>query len=156
MDQDRIELRRPGLKCLIADDNESILVAVNETLGAMGVDVVGTAHSGAELLGLLQKRATDAVLLDLRFGDDDSLALVRSAARLAPDAAVILYTTDVDPATISAALDAGVRGVALKQASPARLLHAIEKAVAGRTYIDPDLQPRGRLQRPGGGPGGEV
>jgi hypothetical protein len=57
MGRDPTESHRSGLRCLIADDNESILVAVDETLRAERIDVVGTARSGPQLLSLLQERS---------------------------------------------------------------------------------------------------
>jgi DNA-binding NarL/FixJ family response regulator len=143
MGKDPLDSQWTGLRCVIADDNESILVALEETLREVGIDVVAKARSGAELLALLEEQTADVLLLDLRLGDDDSIHLARSAAGIAPDLAVIVYTTHARPGAVSAALDAGARAVVLKQASPVRLLLALDEVMAGRTYIDPDLRRRG-------------
>jgi DNA-binding NarL/FixJ family response regulator len=114
--------------------------AVSDALRAAGIEVGGMAESGAELLGLLEQGSPDAIVLDLRLGGSNGIELARTAAELAPDAAIVLHTTFADSRTVADALAAGVRAVVLKRASPSMLLYALEEVVAGRTFIDPRLR----------------
>src|SRR5438046_10738004 len=56
-----------SLKVLIADDHPLVLQGLRRALeGSDGIEVVGEARSGDELLALVDRRAPDLVLLDLR------------------------------------------------------------------------------------------
>ena len=57
---------RPILKVLIADDHPLMLQGIRRALETSeDMDVVGEARSGEELLGLMERRNPDLVLLDL-------------------------------------------------------------------------------------------
>src|SRR2546423_2685863 len=94
------------LTCLLVDDNEPLLEALEILLPAEGIDVVGKARTGAEALALLQRHAARAVVLDLRLPDLSGLEVARVAAETAPDTAVILYTSHAHPTPVPAALAA--------------------------------------------------
>src|SRR5579864_3342713 len=101
--------------CLIADDNQAIRDALKDVLRSAGVNVVGATRSGDEAIRLLKRHSPTVMILDLRLGESSGLALAKAAAQVAPDTAVILYTSYADPRTISDALAVGVRAVVFKE-----------------------------------------
>ena len=142
--QEAAKARMQGLTCVLADDNGPILEALGALLRAEGLDIVGTARSGAEALRVLEQQRPTAAVIDFRLPDLNGLEVARRSAeiaRLSP--AVILYTSFPDPSLVTRALDVGVRAVVLKDAPPANLLEAISIVVDGGIYIDPRLR-RGR------------
>jgi two-component system invasion response regulator UvrY len=128
------------ITCLLVDDNEPLLDALETLLPAEGIEIVGKARSGLEALALLRRRAARAVVLDLRLPDLSGLEVARKAAEIAPDTAVILYTTHADSTLVRDALDAGAKGVVRKHTSPANLLCAIRAVAEGDVFIDPQLE----------------
>src|ERR1700693_1411685 len=64
---DRDVVARPGMKVLLADDHPLIIAGIRRTIEHLDdMEVVGEAHSGQELLQLIERRAPDLVLMDLR------------------------------------------------------------------------------------------
>lgn len=127
------------LTCLLADDNEAVLEALEILLPAEGIKVVGKARTGLQALALLQRSAASAIVLDLRLPDLSGLEVARLAAESAPDTAIILYTSHADSTLVRSALDAGARGVVRKHVSPADLLSAIRAVAEGDIFIDPQM-----------------
>ena len=55
-----------AIKVLLADDHPLIIAGIRRTIEHLDdIDVVGEAHSGAELMQLIGRRAPDTVLMDL-------------------------------------------------------------------------------------------
>jgi CheY-like chemotaxis protein len=67
---------------LIADDDESIAITLEEILRREGY-AVRPALSGREVFPLLEQEEFDVALMDLRLGDADGLDLLREAMELA-------------------------------------------------------------------------
>jgi len=105
------------------------------------LEVVGVATSldDARATALIDRRAVDVVLLDLRLGTDSGLRLLtdrssadpvrRSAASELP--AIIVLTAYDYPQYVEAALQMGAAGFVLKTAPLAELVEAIRRVAAG-------------------------
>ena len=129
------------LSCVLVDDNESVLSALETLLRSEGIDVVGTAGTGSEALRILEQRRPSALVVDVRLPDLDGIEVARLASRLARSRpAVIVYTSYADKALVRSALEAGARAVVLKDAPPLNLLEALRVVAAGGIYIDPQLR----------------
>lgn len=128
-----------GPRCLVADDHAAIRCAVADMLRAAGVEVVGLACDGRELVEAIAQESVDLVVLDLRLAGADGIQLARWLASSVPKIAAIIHTSYVDPFTAQVAIDAGVRAVVLKRASSGALLSALDEIAAGRSYLDPEL-----------------
>lgn len=64
----------PG-RCLIVDDNADFLASAKRLLESQGLEVVGSATSGAQALALAVKHRPDIILVDVELGDEDGVAL---------------------------------------------------------------------------------
>src|SRR5882757_2355997 len=114
-----------AVTCLVADDHPAVLAAVCRALEAENVEVVGSFSDGEQALAEIEMRRPVVALLDIRM---PGLSGIEVARRLEgnPDTRVILYTGYADPALLVEALDAGVRGIVLKEAPLENLLRAIK------------------------------
>jgi DNA-binding NarL/FixJ family response regulator len=130
---------RPPLTCVVADDHPAVLDAVAEFLGREGIDVVARARDGLEALREIEDRRPLLALVDVRMPKLGGVELTRRAKRSTPETAVLLYTGYGDRALLTEALDAGVRGLVLKEAPMDDLLRALDSVAGGGTYIDPVL-----------------
>jgi DNA-binding NarL/FixJ family response regulator len=134
------EVTKREVRCLLVDDSEDVLEALESLLVEEAIGIVGRARTGVEALRVLEALPTTAVVLDLRLPDMDGVEVARRAAEiLRRKTPVILYTTWADAQQVRDSLDAGVRAVVVKDASPENLLHAIVETAAGRIYLDPRL-----------------
>lgn len=120
-------------RVVVADDHPVFrygLVAVLE--GADGIEVVGEADSGADLLAVVERERPDVVITDLHMPELDGVAATREVLRRAPDTGVLVLTLHDDDATVLAALRAGALGYLVKGADRAEIVRAVEAVAVGQ------------------------
>lgn len=86
------------VRVLIVDDDPLVRAAMAMILGpAPGVDVVGEAADGAEVLAAVDTYAPDVVIMDIRMPRVDGLAATELLrARPDPPEIIVLTTFDAD------------------------------------------------------------
>ena len=123
------------LKVCIADDHLLILNAVRAALLQAGdIDVVGAAHSGREVLKLVEQHEPDLVLLDHRMPDVDGLSCLKTIKQRWPQVQVVMLSASEDARQISEALAAGASAYIGKRINPQDLASALRQVVAGVVY----------------------
>jgi DNA-binding NarL/FixJ family response regulator len=105
---------------VIADDHPTFRQAARSLLEARGYEVVGEAGCAVSALDAVERHAPQAVLLDVRLGDDDGFAVCGAMTHARPELAVLLasdtdYYEDFDELIVRC----GARGFVLKS----RLTH---------------------------------
>ena len=94
------EAETVSLRILMVDDSEQFLQAASMTLGRNGIEVVGTATSGATALAQVAKLRPDVVLVDVGLGDESGfdfvLELVDAFPYLAAGVVLISSRTEDD------------------------------------------------------------
>ena len=81
------------LRVLLVDDHDGARRAIRNLLEARGFEVVGEADRAATALCLAAQLAPDAVLLDVRLGEDDGYRVCRALLSAMPHLAVVLTST---------------------------------------------------------------
>jgi DNA-binding NarL/FixJ family response regulator len=127
------------VSCLLVDDHPALLDALSRALTAGGVRIVGAAPSAAMGLAMLQKRAADVVLVDMRLPDMSGIELARAIATSGSDARTLLYSGLADAHLANEALAAGMRGLITKGSPLTEVVRAVQAVAAGGTYVDPLL-----------------
>lgn len=94
------------LRMLLVDDDQAFCAVLSRQLGRHGVQVQ-VAHDGQSALSAAGTFQPSAILLDLKLGADNGLALIESLAQAAPGARIVLAT---GYASIATAVDAMRRG----------------------------------------------
>ena len=131
-----------SLKVLIADDHPLVLQGIRRTLEeSEGIEVVGEARSGEELLALVERRNPDLVLLDLRMPKLDGLDCIAELKRSRPDIKTVALSACEDRVSIDAALLAGASAYMVKSVSPMDIPAVLRQAAAGAVYHAPSLPP---------------
>jgi NarL family two-component system response regulator LiaR len=127
-----------AIRIALADDHRLVTRSLQAYLESFaGLEVVGTASSGEELLARIGEWMPDVVLQDLLLpGGIDGIETTRRIMERMPALKVIALTASVDEARMMAVLRAGAVGYVRKDADPEVLLAAIEAVRAGRTFID--------------------
>jgi DNA-binding NarL/FixJ family response regulator len=124
------------IKVLIADDHPLILQGLRRTLEACeDIEVVGEARAGNEVPPLVQRRAPDVVLLDLRMPGLDGIGCVREIKAVAPDVKSVLLTASEDREAIEAAIEAGASGYVLKSVNALDVPAVVRQVAAGYTMF---------------------
>src|SRR5579885_53321 len=104
------------IRLLIVDDHEM----VREGLKAMLVSepdfsIVGDAASAEQALVLIERLRPDIALLDIRLPGTSGIEVCRTVTTHFPETAVIILTTYTDDTMIAQAIQAGARGLMLRE-----------------------------------------
>jgi DNA-binding NarL/FixJ family response regulator len=130
-----------SIRALIVDDHpvtrEGLRTALE--LSEDAVVVVGEAGSGEEAVTRARDLTPDVVFMDVRMPGMDGIEATRRIREASPETRVILITIDESRGAISEAIQAGVSGYLLKDASPDALVDAARNAVEGNAVIHPQL-----------------
>jgi DNA-binding NarL/FixJ family response regulator len=125
-----------AIKVLIADDNPLILQGLRRTLEECDdIEVVGEARDGSEVPPLVQRRAPDVVLMDLRMPGLNGVECVREIKALTPSVKAVLLTASEDRAAIEEAIEAGASGYVLKSVSALDVPALVRQVAAGSTIF---------------------
>ncbi|MDI1460904.1 response regulator transcription factor [Catellatospora sp. KI3] len=131
------------IRVVIADDQQIVREGLVALLGLIdGVEVVGDAGDGAQVLALLDAVTADIALLDLRMPGTDGIEATRQITRRHPDVSVIMLTTYADDDSIGQALRAGARSYLTKNASRDQIAAALRATAQGQATFDPAVSQR--------------
>ena len=132
-----------AIRVLIVDDDPLVRAGLTMMLGgASGIEVVGEARDGSEVLGALDRHRADVVLMDLRMPKVDGIAameLVRAQPQ--PPAVLVLTTFDTDDQVLRA-LRRGAAGFLVKDTPPVEIVRAIELVAGGESMLSPTVTRR--------------
>jgi DNA-binding NarL/FixJ family response regulator len=123
---------------MICDDHP----VVREGLAAMlstqpDFEVVGTAGTGAEAVGLDAALQPDVVLLDLDMPGQDGVATLRQLRAARPGVRAIVFTAYDTDELILGAVQAGAQGYLLKGTPRAEIFQAIRVVHGGGSLLQP-------------------
>jgi DNA-binding NarL/FixJ family response regulator len=149
------------IRALIVDDHPVTREGLRTALELSDeiVVVVGEAASGEEAVERARELTPDVVFMDVRMPGMDGIEATRRIRQAAPTTKIILITIDESRGAISDAIQAGVSGYLLKDASPDALVDAREERDRGQRRDPPpaheDLHrggPPGRFRCPKAAP----
>lgn len=133
------------VRVLVCDDHPVVRAGITALLATdQGIDVVGEAATGEEIVRLAAQVPAHLVLMDLQLGSGDGVVHGAEATRrirsAGPDAPRVLVLTNYDSdADVVTAIEAGASGYLLKDTPPDQLLDGIRRAAAGETALSPDV-----------------
>ena len=123
---------------LIVDDQEIVCEGLQVVLSATAnVQVVGTAHDGAEAVEKVSALHPDLVLMDLKMPGMNGVQATHIIKQQHPTTAVLVLTTYDQDEWVVDAIRAGANGYLLKDTGRENIIAAIEGVIAGRTPVDP-------------------
>ena len=129
------------IRVLLADDQRVVREGLGTLLGLLdGIELVGTAADGEEVLALAARHDPDVVLMDLRMPRMDGIEAIRRLAERGERPRTIALTTYADDASVLGALRAGARGYLTKDAGAEQIRAAVEAVARGEAALDPAVQ----------------
>lgn len=133
------------VRVLVCDDHPVVRAGITALLGTDdGIEVVGEAATGEDIVRLASQVPAELVLMDLQLGSGPGVVHGAEATRrirsAGPDTPHVLVLTNYDSdADVVTAIEAGASGYLLKDTPPEQLLDGIRRAAAGETALSPDV-----------------
>jgi DNA-binding NarL/FixJ family response regulator len=129
-----------AIQALIVDDHPVTRDGLRTALELSDeVSIVGEASTGEEAIDRVQSLTPDVVFMDVRMPGIGGIEATRKIRDVSPNTRVILFTVDESRNAISEAIQAGVSGYLLKDASAEELVDAAKHAIEGKAVIHPQL-----------------
>ena len=102
-----------------------------------GFRIVGSCATASDALPLIAAHQPDIVLLDYDLGEEQGSAALDEIRRHGYKGRVLMVTAGMSDAATVRVLESGSEGIFLKHSSPAQLVEAIRRMVAGEPWLDP-------------------
>lgn len=127
-------------RVLICDDQDVVREGLQAILRtAAGLEVVGTAHDGAEALELIPSTQPDVILMDLKMPGMNGIQATHEICTHYPEVRVLVLTTYDADEWVFDAVRSGAAGYLLKDTPREQLIEAIKGTAAGKTHVDPTV-----------------
>ena len=140
-------MRVDGQKLLLVDDDAIFVHVLGRALRSRGFDIT-TADSAASAVAGASKGRPDFVVLDLKLGADNGLALVPELLEIVPEARILLLTGYASIATAVEAIKRGAHDYLAKPVDAEAVVRALrgggsarmEEHTQGKEDLPPPLK----------------
>jgi DNA-binding NarL/FixJ family response regulator len=128
------------IRLCAADDHQVVIDGIAAMAARTDdIEFCGAVGQLADVPLLVERAQPDVLLLDLRFGEQDSLEACAELGAKARDLRVLVFSGYGDVEILRAAVRAGASGYVLKDTSTRDLPHAIRTCATRGSYFDPQL-----------------
>ncbi|HEX4341966.1 MAG TPA: response regulator transcription factor [Verrucomicrobiae bacterium] len=144
--------RSKPIRIVLADDHTLVRAGIRALLEKLpGVEVVGEAGDGREVLTLVKLQQPDVVLMDITMPGLNGLEASARITREFPGVRVIILSMHNNEEYYWRALKAGVTGYLLKKAASTELAAAVQRVMQGEIYLSREISTRLLKKFPGDG-----
>ncbi len=134
------EPRSGSYRVLLADDHAILRHGLRRTLQqASGLEVVGEAGDGLELLKMVDRLRPQMVILDISMPKLRGLEAVREIKKTHPSTKILILTMHKEREYLYEGISAGADGYLVKEDPAAELFSAIDRVRKGKIYVSPNL-----------------
>ena len=127
-------------KIVLADDHVMFRQGIKQIVKDIdGLEVIGEAGDGLELLQLLKKLHPDLIILDISMPNLRGLEATREIKKLSPHLKILLLTMHKRKEFVRQGLANGADGFLLKEDADIELIRAIATLKRGEKYFSPLL-----------------
>ena len=125
---------------VLADDHVMFRQGIKKILEEIdGLEIVGEANDGLELLSLVKNLTPDMVILDISMPNIRGIEATREIKTINPRMKILILTMHKSKEYLYHSISAGAEGYLLKEDADTELFSAIEKVREGGVYISPIL-----------------
>jgi two-component system, NarL family, response regulator NreC len=129
-----------SIRILIADDHGVMRAGLRALLeDEPGIEVVGEAADGKQVLKLAKELLPDIVLLDIGMPVMDGIETTRQLKQAHSEIQVLILSLYEDEKLLREAIKVGAAGYVIKRAAEDELLAAIKSVSRGDMYIHPAI-----------------
>ena len=123
-------------RVVLADDHLLFREGMKRLIDEMpGIEVIGEASDGLELLALLKESSPDLAIIDISMPSLRGIEAAREITTLYPRTEVLILTMHKSKEYLYHSISAGAKGYLLKEDSDAELFSAIKTIRNGGIYL---------------------
>jgi len=123
-------------KIILADDHILFRQLIKQSINEIpGIQILGEANDGIELLELLKKVKADLVVLDITMPNLQGIEAAKEIKKSYPAIKILILTMHKSKEHLHSALAAGVDGYLLKEDAYEDFVKAIRDIQKGKTYL---------------------
>ena len=120
-------IAKKSVTVLIADDQTLFREGIKDLLeDEKGIEVVGEASNGPEVIAMAKKIKPDVILMDIKLPQMDGVSATRIIRKECPQTNVLILSGYEDEAHITEAIQAGANGYLSKMLPASELVHALK------------------------------
>ena len=125
-------------RIVLADDHSIVLEGLRRILEPE-FDIAATVTDGRSLLDEVERLKPHAAVVDISMPSLNGLEALRQLGGKRARTRFVFLTASLDVALATEAFRLGASGYVLKHSAAEELVGAIKEAIAGRTYITPQI-----------------
>jgi DNA-binding NarL/FixJ family response regulator len=130
-------------RVVIADDQKILREGLKALLaGADSFEVVAETDSSMELIRCVEEHQPDLLLLNLSLLSRGGRSVIKKIKNRFPGTKIVAFGTHASEEFMIEGLQLGADGYCLKDCGRTELMTAIERVLAGKTYLSPDIAER--------------
>lgn len=131
------------IRLVLADDHDLVRSGIKALLGMLsGVQVVGEARNGRELVALVDATLPHVAMTDIAMPDMDGIAAITEIHARHPQVRLLVLSMHDSVALVRRAVAAGACGYVMKDAAPSELERSIASVMATGSYFSPVVAQR--------------
>lgn len=130
---------KSNIRVLIVDDHPVVLSGCRALFASdtsVKIDDAADAKSGYRAFAA---RKPDVTVIDINLPDVSGFELMRRIRKDDPNAKIIMFSMNDDPAFVVRAIEMGAQGYVSKGDDPRVLVKAVRKVAGGDNFISPQL-----------------
>ncbi|RJP26809.1 MAG: DNA-binding response regulator [Candidatus Abyssobacteria bacterium SURF_5] len=127
-------------KVVLVEDHTILREGLRALLNASeDFEVIDEAEDGLQAMRCLEKNKPDLILLDLVMPRMNGIPVIKELKRRWPEIKILVLTIHKSEEYILEALQSGVDGYCLKDATHAELMSAMRSILGGKSYLSPGI-----------------
>jgi DNA-binding NarL/FixJ family response regulator len=126
-------------RVLIVDDHPVVLSGRRSLFASDSSVIIDEATDARSGHRAYVSRKPDVTVIDIKLPDVSGFELMRRIRKDDPDAKIIMFSMNDDPAFVVRAIELGAQGYVSKGDDPRMLVKAVRKVAAGINFVSPQL-----------------
>lgn len=128
------------IKIIVIDDHDLVRMGISRILDDVeGFSVVGTGDSGENALRLVRELLPDVVMMDVKMPGIGGVEATKRIKSANGNVKIIAVTSCDDDLYPSKLMRAGASAYLTKRATPDEMIEAVNRVVAGKTYMSSEI-----------------
>jgi len=130
-----------SIRVLLVDDHKIMLNGLSAILiSEDDIDIVASAGTGEEAIGMALEHSPDVVIMDLSLPDIGGMEATRKILSRLPHIKILILSMLLDQDCVFDSLESGARGYLVKDCAAEELVTAIRTVYNGKPYFCADVQ----------------